>query len=867
MKQAIFSRYTLYTALMASGMLLALYILLGIWPFGEYTVVTGDLGGLYINYASHLQRFFAGEAGFAYGFDKGLGGGLLGLFASYYASPLNVLYAFFPLRWFPVVAGAQFVIKIILSCVFFRVYIAAKYERMRWRSVLLALCYGFMAYSFAYAQNNMWLDVVALLPLVCLGIDRIIKGGRFTLYMCVLAVSIFANFYTSYMMCIFAVIYFVYSMLIIPRQQRPFWKPTSLRFAAGSLLGGGLCAALLVPALANINQNKGSLFGYEFLPGTNFPLRRLAERFVFGSFAQTDVQGIMPFVYCGIFVVVVLVCYFVSRTVPWQERLLGGGVIAIFVLSFWVYGIDIIWHGFEAPVWFPARYSFLLCFFLVALAARAMAIGAVGKREAVIAGGVLFVVLLAMTAFPIAVSRSRMLLTAAAVLFFSFGMLLAESANTPQNKRRVYALLTFIVALELTANAFYIQNQFEQYTLDSHQQFVDTAGATVQAIQQADDGVYRIAENRFHNLNDPMLLGYNGISHFGSVQDGAAQQILYNLGYRNYEGVGPYLYGNTAFADAVLNIRYLADSGDRPAAAHWSEAQDIDAPWQVAYNPYALPMAFTIEPYDGEYQQDASPFAFQNWFYQQLGGEGDILNAVSKAELYTDTGERVPLDSVVEPGGMYTMTADQSGYHYAWFKAETLLLPIVVNGEEQGLYFAPDNQGVVDLGWLQAGDTVTVSWLHSQPIEIDQAEFVCLDTQKMPELVAFANSGSGELNISDGLLEGSVTAEDGREVLYTSIAYDAGWTAVVNGEQVEPIRFAENLLAVPLQSGENIIQLRYQAPGSTTGIVITVVCVLVLVGLAAYPAAKKRWPALPGRVKAGGGGAEPEKDAQDKKEG
>ena len=45
------------------------------------------------------------------------------------------------------------------------------------------------------------------------------------------------------------------------------------------------------------------------------------------------------------------------------------------VLSSWISDLDTIWHGFKRPVWFPCRYSFLISFTLLLLAAQALHYG------------------------------------------------------------------------------------------------------------------------------------------------------------------------------------------------------------------------------------------------------------------------------------------------------------------------------------------------------------------------------------------------------------------------------------------------------------------------------------------------------------
>lgn len=837
-------RYTLYTALLAAAMMLGLYLALGVWPFGDGTVINGDLGGIYLNFYAHFKRALAGQAGFAYGFDKGLGGNLVGLFAYYCASPYNLLYCLVPVRWFPVMASVVLLVKVVLSCVTFRLYITGRVPHLGWRSVALALCYGFMAYAIAYAQNPMWHDGLIMLPLVCLGIDRIVSGKPLTVYAVALAVLIVSDFYIAFMVCIFAVLYFAWA-LWAPQTRPAGWKGPLARFAAGSLLAGGCAAALLVPALANINQNKGDLLSLDFSLSTNFSLLRLPERLVWGSFAPDDMPGSLPFLYCGVLALVLAVCYFAARAVPLREKLFSAGLLGVLVLSFWITGLDTIWHGLKVPVWFPARYSFVFCFFVLALGGRVLAARAVGKRTLLLAGGGLVLALAVMTLFPIAVSRSRLLVNEGLVIGYLFLLMSYAMTTSFVRKRFITGMLAFAVAAELLANAFFITRQFDQYSLAGFQSFVDGAGGTVTALQEYDEtSDYRIADGWLRTLNDPMLLGYRGMSHFASTQDGPAQTVLTSLGYRNYSGGGPYLSGGTAFADSALGLRYLGSDGSRAAPAHWQQIfiEGTSEGYTTYQNPTAMPMLFAIptaapqaETETAMYEEDL--FTYQNDFARLLGAEGDIFTPAQNVRFTDEDGEELADFTQLPTESRFTVTAEEDGWYYAYFAAENWqLVTLLVNGNASAPYFSPDYAGVIDLGWLNKGETATLQFLLHQDLEVETAAFMRLDNDALQALSDAAAQNAGDFAVADGHVTGTITAAEGRQTLYTSIPWDENWRATVNGSPAQPFMVAGGLLALPLDIGENIIELTFTPAGQGAGLGLSIASLALLAGAVAAEA-------------------------------
>ena len=821
------TRWTLYTALMAIGMMLGIYILLGIWPFGDGTVLSGDLNGQYINYFAHYKRAFAGQAGFAYGFDKSLGGSLLGLLAYYVSSPLNFLYLLVPTAYSPVVASFLLLAKVVLASSFFQYFIEKKYTGLAFYGVALGLCYGFMAYGFTYAQNIMWHDVLVLLPLICLGIDSIIHHSKNGVYVVSLAVAIFANFYIAYMACLFAVLYFIYSMLLEKKTLQE-WKKSSVVFAGSSLLAGGIPMALLLSALANVSASKGDLFQFQFSFETNFPLHRLPERLLWGNFVWQDVVDGRPEIYCGLLAVMLAGCYFVSKAIPLREKLLSGGLLGFLALSFWVKGLDVIWHGMKAAVWFPYRNSYLFCFVLVLLGARAVAKKAFGpKTFGIVLAGAL-VLAAGLVIFPGEYGRKKPLLSLVTLLLFAVLLYVLQVSKKKIVPKQWAALaLVGVVAVELTASGFYISNQFEKYPFSGFRQFVAQAGGTAGLLQQQEAEPYRVEKNFMRSFNDPMLLDYMGISHFGSTQDDSAVDVLASLGYGNYSS-NTYYYGSTLFADSLLGIRYLFDDGSRPLPAHWQES-GLATDFPSYRNKDALPLAFAVKG-PGEQAIDLgtaeNPFVYQNRLYHAVrGGNADLLLPVTFAAR-DEQGLALENTGAMPVGFTYNAKAEKEGYYYAFIRAEKNAfygLQMLINREVAGFYFTADNYGVINLGYYKAGEEISLGWSQGEPIGIQDAYFSYLDPAQMEELTKQAQTAAGVFNWQDGKVQGKITGTVETPWLFTSIPYEEGWTATVNGQQVNTAAIGGGLLAVPLQAGENEVLLQYQPRGLYSGLAISIV--------------------------------------------
>lgn len=71
-------------------------------------------------------------------------------------------------------------------------------------------------------------------------------------------------------------------------------------------------------------------------------------------------------------VLVPLVLLYFCGSAPRREKLGFAALLAALAGSFWVKGVDQIWHGMKQPVWFPYRYSFLFSAVVILLAARVL---------------------------------------------------------------------------------------------------------------------------------------------------------------------------------------------------------------------------------------------------------------------------------------------------------------------------------------------------------------------------------------------------------------------------------------------------------------------------------------------------------------
>ena len=806
--------------LLSLAVVLGAYALLGFLPFGDGTLLTGDLNGLYVNYIADMWRRVR-QGGFGYSFSKLAGGSTLGLFAYYMNSPFNLLYLLFPVRAIPLAAQLMFALRTALTGVTACFYLGRHFESGSRLLPGLSLGYSLCAFCVAYSQNIIWMDVVLLAPLLLWAVDELIRRGRhWPLTLLVLAAAVL-NFYTAWEVCLFCLLYFFWQWTAGPRTgslPRRFGL-----FAVSGALGAGLAAFLLVPALLEVEESKGSLFAMAFSLTPLFDLSELPYRLFFGNFFWNDVTGALPNLYCGVFCVALAVLYFAGRF-PVREKIASALILAVLLLSCWVEGLNLIWHGFKEPVWFPCRFSFLISLFLLVLAGRALlaAPGTAGGKALALAAA-LGLVWCAGYRLVSGETFSLFKLAAALLLFAATlgAFLLLRS------RRRMLALagavgFTLLCAADMGANTVLALRKFESYTASGFTQFYDENTAAVAAIRAQDGGLYRIEKNFRRTLNDPMLLGYWGISHYSSTKASTAKELLEALGYVNSSIYG---WGSTAVADSLLGIRYLYSDGSRPVPGHYRLLQ-TDTALAVYENPYALPLAFVgssaaLDVALPGADEAENTFALQNQMLTALApGSSEPLQAADIA--FAESGQGIALT--------FTPACDGPCYLAIPDLDEALPADVRVNGTLIGEYFTMDSLGgVMPLGAFAAGEPVSLYLGFAGDAEARAAiQIYSLDGAALSAAVDTLRSGAPEdLAIEEGgRIACTATATAERDLLVLPFAWeDAGhWQLTVDGEAAPLERVFGGMMGVRLTEGSHTVRLQYRHPGLQAGLALTALC-------------------------------------------
>jgi len=365
-----------------------------------------------------------------------------------------------------------------------------------------------------------------------------------------------------------------------------------------------------------------------------------------------------------------------------------------------------------------------------------------------------------------------------------------------------------------------------------------------------EDGSYvRTESTAMHDMNrcEPMLFGYDGISHYGSTISQNSLDFLDRLGLDRYTDLWSlYGAGVTAAADTLLGVRYLVDAST--AKNYTPLAQS--GRYTVWENANALPIAWTADnafgghittqPSLDSYYEPMSSFDYIQQLYNAAAPEVKESLYLPAETVSTELMNYTTYDNTTftrEGEGIasvtYTLVTGADGRLYGEFAIPDFPgVMVFVNNAFAASYASAQTNGTLYLGTFAAGETVTVKIQTAMDIIIAQAAFATENDEAIAKYAEAMKAGGCQLQkLSASHYTGSFTTGEGDSLLVFTIPYDNAWTILLDGEPAEPRMAQDCLMAIAVPEGSHTLEMRYIPAGFVPGAVITGAALLVLIGL------------------------------------
>lgn len=845
-------------------------------PFGSNMVMVSDAWHQYYPFLREFQSMLKEGVAPVYSWNTGGGSDFLGVIGNYIASPLYLLVGLLPdgQIWLQMFLTLTVVIRIGCAGGCAAVCLRKMFNRNDLSLVYFSLMYAFCGFILGYYWNFMWLDSVALMPLVICGAYSVLKEGRFALYIASLALCIICNFYIGYFVCIFVLLFCIAYTVVQFKGIKHSLKNLG-KMVLYTTVAFMLTAFITVPTYMALSHSDSSAnasgfpveysinygFGYEdygIINTIKAIVRTVTNLLSFTRPITMDKGN--PNIFCGALALLLVVFYFTAKGVRLKEKLVSAAVCVFFVLSFVVNWLNYIWHGFNTPAMVYYRFSFLFSFVLIILAYRAFClVDSFGKKTFIVAS-------VAMTLYlGVALLFQRKLsvaITAVAVAVLLTGLVLYRTGRIKY--RVISVLLCLFVLCESGLSALYAAKVVSFSDGENYPKQAEAVKALADLGEsQSEDELCRTEFVSAFSLNDGDLYSLYGITTFNSMCREDYSDFFTELGLAASKINNRYEFvESTPVINLFLNIKYLIGRAD---VATEDEAKLI--PEEVTDGTYMkkiaenngcylyentafLPSGYMAEESLLEYELRPTSCLSQDvqneLFRRATGIDEDVLIPVKAKEVsgvdLSQMTKREELDtyylydrsSTTDEALYVEYEAPVSGSYYGVFR-QSSKEEVAVNCGDRVVYDNSSYTHIVALGRLEKGEKVSTQLplVEKKNGKLGYYLFYLNDEVFNKGLEKLSESTMTLTEKTSNGIKGRIDVKE-KGLFVTSVLYDEGFKAYVDGKETEITPVAKTFCAFELSEGQHEITLVFTPEGMYEGIAIFAVGVTAWVALGVF---------------------------------
>ena len=839
----------------------------GVSPFGSKQILVTDLWHQYYPFLVDFQDKLQHGGSLYWTWRSGGGTNYIALMAYYLASPLNFLSVFVP-------ASALREFLYVITCVkigcagwFFAWFLRMTFKKNDASITACGILYALCAMIMGYYWNVIWLDTIALLPLVIAGTFALLREGKFKLYIAALALSVLANYYIGFFTCIFVLLVSIgYSIVEFKSVKKLFTD--FLKMAGCTAVALMITAILVVPAYYALGHTHSSdnTFPATFavnmgvsadfkgvLEGIGKTIAQTAE------FVPPTTREGLPNVFSGVIFIILGLLFFTNSKIKVRERVYCGFLLAFFILSFIIRQLDYVWHGFHFPNMLPHRFSFLFSFVLIYMAFRALMYIEQTKLLSVLVTLAAFIGVVVIAA---QYDETKAVIATVIVGFIVFAWLILFALKIVP--RQALLLGVFIIALAEAACSAYVGIQTVTVTDASYYPLgTENTMACVDYINEAESSridLERTEVTKYYTLNDDALEGFDGISMFNSMTNKSITAFMEKFGICGWIASNRYTYQESSpFTNLMLNIKYLISPYDKYLDTMHNSLLLQETGVKLLENEWYIPQGFVTSrdlknftmntmsdnPIDNQNKMFSLATGIEANLYEYLEvvnqGHTDYKQFPVNKQSYGNYTFSTSDDSVDTPHVKFNYEAPYDGVAVAYFTAsgtENVTLKVNDTDINQNYVKRPY---IMTFGSVKKGDKLSVY----SDIKDTKSGSITVYCAMMNEDVfqlgyeQLSKSVFSATEVKDAAIEGIINVEEDG-LFYTSISYVEGWKAYVDGQEVEIKPVGGALLAFDIDKGSHVVKLKYTPEGMKLGVLVTVLGVLLFAAMIALPILRKR---------------------------
>ena len=828
------------------SIVLLIYAMKGVYPFGHQMIMWGDLPQQGIAWLYDAYDVFTGMASpyFTWRYSGGLDGNV-SLISNLFDLPILLtcrenIYQFISI-----------LLLFKMCCMGIAMYFfSCRYSVERKYRILASVLYGTGSCVLIHYQiGNVMLDIAILFPFLMAGFYDLMENNRPFLYIALLAFCIYKNSYVSFMLCMYLFsISIPYFYFCVPRDM---FRIKCRNFLISTCIALGLSSASLLSMAFSLEDS--SRIAWDYIENTGFwgkYLHAVSDNNVFSFFHAT-----------------IMLCFFMGSALPirsirmaWKK--MKGTLrfhqiqLMMILAAVIIPGTEILWHGGSHTQWI-VRFAFILNFvfleiFLVLRQHRMISLSepaAANQREDTLYTAILFLV--GIVAFDF-LMREFYTSTLATLLLFTILFLVLwlvfYSFSLNCSMKFKSSVIFAALILEIFLNCFHwIAPEFEKLSRNPEQVSPDwNTEDFCRYIPMAANLSKEIDRNRISplwrtrdidnsfNSNYAAISGTCSIANYRGTIPIWIQNLYHDLGYGN-EYVRILDSGGTLFSDALLGIHSTFTTGRALSSEFYQEDTSIHSVrWY--WNRFTLPTGLVL---NHGVEKGENVFDYQNHLFRAVTGKEE--NLFREISVPLDSAHQIPI--WVDGRQELYLYIDRPVSKFREKQIESLS----VNGitykipnlteEENESYPVEFNNRLLDLGTFE-NETVLLELKSSKEQDPVDLHIGLLDLRKMK--TAFEDirqenfTDKIEIGISSLSLH-QISHKGG--TLFLPILYSGCWQCKVNGTPADIRPVLGGFIGIPVEAGENEIRMEYIPKTHAFGHILA--CVSAMLGIFVFILWKK----------------------------
>ncbi|EHI64561.1 YfhO family protein [Streptococcus pseudoporcinus] len=809
----------------------------GIYWGSSKTILASDGFHQYVIFAQALRNILHGSDSIFYTFTSGLGLNFYALISYYLGSFFSPFVYFFDLTSMPDAIYLFTLLKfglIGLSTYFSLHHIYSKVKP--YLILSLSTTFALMSFLTSQLEINTWLDVFILVPLIILGLHRLLNQ-KIGFYYFTLTILFIQNYYFAYMVSIFLTVYLLIQLL--NQESCKQGVKTFLRFVTISILSALSASFMLLPTYLDL-RNQGEKFtAISKLITENSWSLDLLSKSILGTYDTTKFNAI-PMIFVGLLPLLLTILYFTIRSIKWQVKVAYLIFIVFICLSYYFQPLDLFWQAMHAPNMFLHRYAWTIPLLLVLLSCETLThIEDLSINKIVFAFTILSLALASPYLFLehySFLSPNLFFLTIAFLTAYTIILLSLEEFKFPIIIIVIFTLI--FTTLESTLNTYYVitglENEWVFPTRQGYNQDLHAINHLVKKQNKVDTDFYRTERILPQTGNDSMKFNYHGISQFSSIRNRLSSKVLDRLGFKS-EGTNLNLryQNNTLIADSLFAVKYnLSESENKKFG--FTKVNQIDN-INLYKNNYALPLAIMTSGKYFDTNFTVNTLDNQTRLLNQLSGKNYTYFTEQNAHLISKenvVGKRISKkaetnaeDTVVS----YRLKIPENKQMYlslpniSFENQQEKNVLVTINGKTS--HYTTDNTFTFfDLGYFkdeQIAD-IHIIFPKNKSISFDSPHFYSLDITNYKK--AFSTIKNREITVRQNqnklTLDYQTTTKS--SILLT-LPYDQGWSAKHNNKSVVIRKAQKGFMAIDVPKGKGKIYLTFIPKGFKEGLVVSLI--------------------------------------------